>query len=173
MSASIKTLIDKSDNEIYPKTKMSAVYDENNNNLSNIINNIKTDLGNPSSASTVSGNDAFSKINKLDSDLANKTNLYKITGASTFYVNMHGNQHASLIIVPLFWFDENQGLIFCSATSQPSYTIANIVGSMASQFSISWQTNTKLKIIHTTTYPGGLSYAIIDLNGYVESVTVS
>ena len=40
MSAKIKTLLDKLGGKIYPKTKTSAVYDENNTSLDTILSNI-------------------------------------------------------------------------------------------------------------------------------------
>ena len=39
MSAKIKTLFDKVGNKLYPKTKTSAVYDDNNNTLDSVIAN--------------------------------------------------------------------------------------------------------------------------------------
>lgn len=95
MSASIKTLADGFNNEVYPKTKTAAVYDDNDNLLDTIlsakqnstdsnlnttaktvvgaINEVDSDLGSPSSASAVTGADAFSKISSLNSDIATLT----------------------------------------------------------------------------------------------------
>jgi hypothetical protein len=128
MSALIQTLTDGLNNEIYPKTKTSAIYDENNVPLDTILNPlvgakdeegttqiedpvlhqtdidqnisasttkvpssgvvkvINDNLGNPSSASSVTGADAFSKINTLNSNLANKEtfNYTDITACSTY-----------------------------------------------------------------------------------------
>lgn len=71
MSAYNTTLLDEDDNEIYPKTLAENVYD-GNVRMDQKVDGIRTDLGNPSSASAVTGADAFSKISKLNSDLASK-----------------------------------------------------------------------------------------------------
>lgn len=104
MSASIKTLADGFDNEVYPKTKTAAVYDDNDNLLDTIlsakqnstdsnlnttaktvvgaINEVDSDLGSPSSASAVTGADAFSKISTLNSDLVHYTEQTFTTASS-------------------------------------------------------------------------------------------
>lgn len=69
MSAYSTTLHDEDDNEIYPKTLAENVYD-GNTRMDQKVDGIRTDLGSPSSASAVTGADAFSKINTLNSDLA-------------------------------------------------------------------------------------------------------
>lgn len=78
MSAYNTTLLDEDDNEIYPKTLAENVYD-GNTRIDQKVNGIRTDLGNPSSASAVTGADAFSKISKLNSDLA--SNVGAITNS--------------------------------------------------------------------------------------------
>jgi len=68
MSAYSTTLHDEDDNEIYPKTLAENVYD-GNTRMDQKVDGIRTDLGSPSSASAVTGADAFSKISTLNSDL--------------------------------------------------------------------------------------------------------
>jgi hypothetical protein len=118
MASFIKTITDIFNNKIYPKTKVNAVYDDNNNRLdtilaskqdtnsnfvykgtgsatpsiddpelrqsdisttqstsditvpsSSLVKTMNDNLGNPSSASSVTGADAFSKISTLNSNL--------------------------------------------------------------------------------------------------------
>jgi len=90
MGATIRTLLDENDDFIYPKTKTVAVYDENDNTLDNVIEDIsddvaelETNLGDPSSASSVTGADAFSKISTLNSDLADLTASVEVTANGT------------------------------------------------------------------------------------------
>jgi hypothetical protein len=71
MSAYNTTLHDEDDNEIYPKTLAENVYD-GNTRMDQKVDGIRTDLGSPSSASAVTGADAFSKISTLNSELTNK-----------------------------------------------------------------------------------------------------
>ena len=48
------------------------------------INTVNTNLGSPSSASSVTGADAFTKINTLNSNLGSPTSASSVTGADAF-----------------------------------------------------------------------------------------
>ena len=69
MNASITTIKEPDGDILYPKTKTEAVYDDSNNRLDQTLTSIQGDLGSKSSASAVTGNDAFSKISTLNSQL--------------------------------------------------------------------------------------------------------
>ena len=101
MSAYNTTLLDEDDNEIYPKTLAENVYD-GNTRMDQKVDGIRTDLGNPSSASAVTGADAFSKISKLNSDLASlrsNVNLLKVVWVDfTATTSANGNVSLTSII---------------------------------------------------------------------------
>lgn len=96
MNASITTLKDPEGNVLYPKTRTDAAYDGSGNRLDQTISGMNTnisslqsDLGSKSSASAVTGDDAFSKISSLNSDKVNYINpsdvLTTITAVDTSY----------------------------------------------------------------------------------------
>lgn len=101
MNASISTMKEPDGNILYPKTKTEAVYDNSNNRLDQTLASIQGDLGSKSSASAVAGNDAFSKISTLNSDLTPETLTFdsyisfdsaKASKTGTNYIIKEGNK---------------------------------------------------------------------------------
>lgn len=121
--ASITTMKDPEGNVLYPKTRTDAVYDSSSNRLDQTISDmdsdissLQSDLGSKSSASAVTGNDAFSKISTLNSDLTNKAKVQKLHSANTITIAFTN----SLAVVPWSTLDNldrtkyNLGPVMCS-----------------------------------------------------------
>lgn len=83
MSAYNTTLEDKEGNEVYPKTLASNVYD-GADRMDQKVSGIRTDLGSPSSASGITGSDAFTKINNVNTNLGSPSSAAAVTGADAF-----------------------------------------------------------------------------------------
>ena len=139
MNASITTIKEPDGDILYPKTKTEAVYDNSNNRLDQTLSSIQGDLGSKSSASAVAGNDAFSKINTLNSDLAS----IKIYPNARIYYGDTTSYTAT----------ENCYVVACASTS-PVYiddvaaTLAGntYCGFLKSGQKISFETSTRLSV---------------------------
>jgi hypothetical protein len=78
-------VVHKSDIEQTPSTDTNKIVSSNVvKNISDNLDDIETNLGDPSSASGVTGADAFSKINTLNSNLGDPSSASSVTGADAF-----------------------------------------------------------------------------------------
>lgn len=158
MAAIIETL-KKWGNIIYPNTKVEAVYDNSGNRLDGLldgkvntsdvdaalsdssthpvqnkivksaIDTVSTNLGSPSTASAVSGANAFAKISTLNSDLASmlKSKRIEIGGLSfTAGSVIDLGTMADVMGITGFAFNNVKGLSLLMAGGQLNYDFGKI-----------------------------------------------
>lgn len=101
--------------------------------LDNDVSAISTNLGSPSSASAVTGADAFSKINTLNSNLTNlnnnKANVFNTGWGTTLNVNCH--TATSYVLVN----NNTKIQVWIPSTNDVSVTVYSYSGNTAYAFS--------------------------------------